>query len=234
MACSCKARIKYPNRMPLSPEKLIRNAATFLIGGVASIFIPRFTIPMLIGQQGCLSIDETIKPNADVFTSDYFPTPHHTELSVRTDTDTIEAGGGGPFLMQECGSGVDLKRFIVALETPVGSPGPKECQGARYRFRFRKLESGTDPGGETYEAGVVDVNVLRVRQGSTTKIEFDHGTIGTSYTTLTRTFTEAQYESITDWPDVQLYMDADLCATVLADGGPGVEVPWCEIELYTL
>lgn len=227
MSCSCKKRIKYPNRLPLSVEKIKRNVASF-VGGFPTIFIPQFTIPMLIGQGVCASINETLFPiNPDVSATDYQPTPHWPELDDNSDADTIIAGGGGSAVMSECGSGVDTFIFTVSIKAPTGSVGPFECQGMRYRFRFRKVETGN-------ETGIVDVNDLRVRQGSTTKVgPFDHGTLTTSYETLTRTVNESDFNSISDFSVLQLRMSADLCADAFLDGGPQVEVAWCEIELYS-
>lgn len=227
MSCSCKKRIKYPNRLPLSVEKIKRNVASF-VGGFPTIFIPQFTIPMLIGQGICASINETLFPiNPDIATGDYLPVPHWPELDDNSDADTIIAGGGGFNVMSECGSGVDTFRFIVTIKPPTGTVGPSECQGMRYRFRFRKVVTGD-------ASGIVDVNDLRVREGSTTRVgPFDHGVLTTSYETLTRTVSDADFDSITDFSVLQLFMDADLCADAFLDGGPEVEVAWCEIELFS-
>lgn len=184
------------------------------------------TIPIIVGGYDCFPIDEFIRPNADVYDQDYGPDPHWAELDDNSDGDTIATPLPEQFSIADCGSGVTTVRFIVAMTSPTRQPGRSDCQGLRYRFRFRKLDY--------ISGGIVDVNDLRIREGTTVRVgPFDHGVLTTSYVTLTRTLSDSDYDSIIDHGDLQMFMDCDLCTDDGFNGGPGVEVAWCEMEYFS-
>lgn len=218
-----------PNRIPL----IIKPRKWALPDGFPHIWIKKL-IPLMPFPSGCEAIDETIRPDSDVDVADYEtdPTPSQSKwsnLDNNSESDRVTFNGSfrGQFGLAQCSSFTTNIRLILGMANPSVTPGGFDCQGMRYRWRFKK-----DDG---VSSGTIDVNDLRVRQGTTTKVgPFDHGTLGTSYTTLTRTLDQSDFESITDFNDLQLYMDVDACSDAPLDFIlVSIMAAWCEIEFFT-
>lgn len=191
-----------------------------------ALLMPLMTVPILPGIAPCAALDETIRPNTDDpgGFQDWLPgsgsgSTAHSRLSIETETDTVvtDTPGGSP---KECsGSDFPVFKLEVGLEDPSSDPGFFACQAMDYTYRVRKI--GSDPG-------TVDLDISLI-QGTTTidgpRLSADIDT----YSNHGDSPTEAQYNSITDFDDLRLRIEATVCVDDILDNDVGCEMAWNKI-----
>lgn len=174
------------------------------------------TVPITWNGPQCESIAETVRPDSDVDTSNWFSTPLWQKLDDNSDADSVFSST----FPTTCPTRTNYD-FEVGLANPSGTPGAGSCQGMRVRVRIRR--------GEDFGPGQCDF-AMRLLQG-TRHIATNVHTPGTTFTTYTTTLSISQVDSITNHNDLRIEIQAIGCEN---SGGNGVfgECAWVELEYY--
>jgi len=169
-----------------------------------------------VGPQ-CAATTEDLYPSSDVNTSGWSSTPLWSKLDDQSDADFISSSS----VSTVCAS-TTTHDFDVNFTNPSTTPGDSECQSMRVNIRLRKVQSNT--GADC------DVVVL-LKQSTTTKATGTFNNIGTSWTTKVLTLSAAELDSITDFNNLRVEVDATMCVALDFET-VSCDCAWIEIELY--
>jgi len=163
-------------------------------------------------------LTEFIRPSSDVETSSWTTTPLWSKLDDNSDADFVRSTDSAAVC-----SSTDTYNFEVALADPTGPPSGRLFQGMRFRYRVRKVQTDT---------GTVSVTV-RLKELTTTRVTSSVGSIGTSWTTYTKTLTASEIETIGNHNDLRMQVEVVVCNDLDFNTIRG-ECAWLEVEYYAL
>lgn len=170
----------------------------------------------------CAAIEETVRPAADVETTNW------TQSVGTTLWQTLDDNSDGDFVSSDesttnCSIGWSEFDFEVGLGNPGGDVGDSACQGMRIRYRSRKVEAAG--------SGTVEIQV-ELLEGATVRYSDSFSAKGTSFSTTTRTLSDAQVDSIGNHDNLSVRVTARICR---ASGGLDfvtADVSWVELEYF--
>ncbi len=161
----------------------------------------------------------SLRPDADVETSDWTPTPLYAELDeVSPDDATTEVTSS---IFNDDAS-TQTYDFEVALSNPL-RPTERETVVFRVRQWLEVLVGAVTTNNVTME----------LKQGSTVKATISQsGPFPGGYVTKTKTLSQAEKDSITDWDDLRVRVSFEVQVTNSGDSAEA-HVTWIELEFST-
>lgn len=172
---------------------------------------------------GTPAINEFIRPDGDIETTNWSSTPLYAKLDDNSDSDYVISDAS-----TQVWPSYDTYDFECSLENPSGTPATGGVQGIKMRARL-----GIDQANTPGLPGNADFT-FRLKQGSTVIASQTYST-GTLASPSTRTYTlnSTEVNSITDHDDLRFFVTVNIGH---ASGSPDLEarVFWAEVEYYAL
>lgn len=168
---------------------------------------------------GSSAINEFIRPDSDVDTTNWSATPLWQKLDDNSDADYIISDSS-----TQVWPSYDTYDFECGLANPSGTPGPGSVQGMRLRVRLG-IDQGTLPG----TAGNADFT-YKLKQGAVDKASntFSTSTLATP-STRTYTLTEGEVNAISDHNDLRVFVTVNIGH---ATANLEAQCFWAEVEYY--
>ena len=160
-----------------------------------------------------------LRPNADIETTDWTPTPLNAELDEVSPDDATTEITSDTF---NDSSSTTTYDFEVALSNPIRPTG-RETVVLKVRQWLEVLVGAVTTNNVTME----------LKQGAVVKATISQsGPFPGAYVTRTKTLSQAEKDSITDWDDLRVKVSFAVQVTNLGDSAEA-HVTWIELEFST-
>ena len=153
-------------------------------------------------------VSTTLFPDGDKSVGAWGASPLWSKVDA-DDANAIDTQGNS---LDSCPSQTSLE-CEVTLGNPSGPPGTSATQEARLQGKGRKI--GSDSTG-----GCVDITWL-LKQGTTTVVSTGIADIGSTYATINRLLTDAEYDAITNFNNLRIEIQGDVGFE--SEGSPDVD-----------